>query len=264
MILTELAASTTQKLHEREKKLPLQKLQQICAQLPLTNGQQQFETDLRQPALSIIAEIKQASPSKGLIVNQLPYMQIAQAYERAKVSAISILTEEEHFKGNLEYLTAVAAHSQVPLLRKDFTIDRYMIYEAKAAGAAIILLITALLSDQQLADYLALAKKLQLAAIVEVHNRTELTRALATPAKIIGINNRDLTNFKVDLKTTIRLSSLIPQDRLVISESGIHSAADVADLKARARINGILVGEYLMRASDKPTVIKELRTASND
>ncbi|WP_281164409.1 indole-3-glycerol phosphate synthase TrpC [Liquorilactobacillus sicerae] len=264
MILDELAAATAQRLHERQKMVPLQKLQQICDQLSPTSGQQQFEADLRQPELSIIAEIKQASPSKGLIVKQLPYLQIAQAYEQAKVSAISILTEEDHFKGNLQYLTAVAAHSQVPLLRKDFTIDPYMIYEAKAAGAAIILLITVLLTDQQLAEYLALAEQLQLAAIVEVHNRTELTRALATPAKIIGINNRDLTNFKVDLKTTITLSSLIPKDRLVISESGIHSAADVARLKAQTQINGILVGEYLMRAPDKATVIKELRTASDD
>lgn len=264
MILDELKTTTVKKLEQRKTHVPLAKLKEQCAGLPAGDNKQHFITDLQQPTLSIIAEIKQASPSKGLIVSQLPYLQIAQAYEKAQVSAISVLTEEDHFKGRLQYLKEIAAQTKIPLLRKDFTIDPYMIYEAKVAGAAAVLLITAILTDQQLNDYLALAEQLNLAAIVEVHNQKELQRALKTPAKIIGINNRDLTNFKVDLQTTVKLSPQIPADRLVIAESGIHSTADVAFLQKNARINGVLIGEYLMRSANKTAVIKELKQAAND
>lgn len=264
MILAELKTATAKRLAQRKMHVPLSKLKEQCAALPVGNGKQRLLADLQQPALSIIAEIKQASPSKGLIVSQLPYLQIAQAYEKAQVSAISVLTEEDHFKGRLQYLKEIAAQTKVPLLRKDFTIDPYMIYEAKVAGAAAVLLITALLTDQQLTDYLALAEQLNLAAIVEVHNQKELQRALKAPAKIIGINNRDLTNFQVDLQTTVKLSPQIPADRLVIAESGIHSAADAAFLRNNARINGVLIGEYLMRSANKTAVIEELKQAAND
>jgi indole-3-glycerol phosphate synthase len=264
MILNDLKASTAKKLRQRKTRVSLAELKRQCASLPAGDGLQRLIADLQQPALSIIAEIKQASPSKGLIVSQLPYLQIAQAYEKAQVSAISVLTEEDHFKGRLQYLKEIAAQTKIPILRKDFTIDPYMIYEAKAAGASIILLITAILTDQQLNADLALAEQLNLAAIVEVHQQQELQRALKSSAKIIGINNRNLTNFKVDLQTTVKLSPQIPADRLVIAESGIHSAADVAFLQKNARINGVLIGEYLMRSANKTAVIKELKQTAND
>ncbi|MFT9213729.1 indole-3-glycerol phosphate synthase TrpC [Liquorilactobacillus ghanensis] len=264
MILTELVKSTQQKMQQRQVQMPLKQLQNICEQLPVATGKASFIHSLTASPLAVIAEIKQASPSKGVIVKQLPYRKIAAEYQAAGVAAISILTEEDHFKGKLAYLTDVAQQVSVPLLRKDFTIDPYLIYEAKAAGASIILLIAAILDDKQLQSYLDLAASLGLAAIVEVHNEAEVKRVLTTSAEIIGINNRNLTNFHVDLATTCRLSSLIPSNRLVIAESGIHQPADVAFLEKNARINGILVGEYLMRANNKVQTIKELKQIADD
>ncbi|MCI1633037.1 MAG: indole-3-glycerol phosphate synthase TrpC [Liquorilactobacillus nagelii] len=264
MILDELVISTKKRLYQRQKKIPLTKLQDICRQLPPNNKKNIFMARLQQPELAVIAEIKQASPSKGMIVERLPYLKIATEYQQAGVAAISILTEEDHFSGSLAYLEKSAQQVATPILRKDFTLDPYMIYEAKAAGAAVILLIVAILTQQQLEAYLSLADKLGLAAIVEIHNEAELRMALKTSATIIGINNRNLDNFNVDLTTTSRLSSLIPPDRLIISESGIQHPKDAAFLYQTARINGILIGEYLMRSDDKLQAIEELKQVVND
>ncbi|GMA68833.1 indole-3-glycerol phosphate synthase [Leuconostoc litchii] len=215
---------------------------------------------MNQSNISIIAEIKQASPSKGQIVSpeKFNYQQIADDYKNAGVDAISVLTEESYFKGSLGILTDVAARNDIPTLRKDFIIDPYMIYEAKVAGAQIILLIVAILTDDKLGEYLSLADKLGLSVIVEAHNDEEIKRAVSARARIIGVNNRNLKNFTVDFNNTIRLRKLVPADILFISESGIKNRTDVETLEQNG-VNGILVGETFMRATDKIAKINQLR-----
>ncbi|MDN2453960.1 indole-3-glycerol phosphate synthase TrpC [Lactobacillus sp. UCMA15818] len=259
MILDDLVATTAERLSLRKQKIKFEEIKKLSKQMNNHDLAHSFKQNLQDTELSIIAEIKQASPSKGTIVNEFPYLQIAKEYQAAGVSAISVLTEEKYFHGKLEYLKEIAKESKLPILRKDFVIDPYMIYEARLVGAAIILLIVAILSDEQLNDYLELTHDLGMVAIVEVHNYSELTRALAANAEIIGINNRDLTNFKVDLGTTCRLSVLVPAKQLVISESGIQNQQDVTYLQNNARINGILVGEYLMRARNKKDTILNMK-----
>lgn len=208
-----------------------------------------FAAVLKQPkSLGLIAEIKQASPSKGIIAPDFRPVEQARAYAAANVQAISVLTEEDFFLGSDDYLVAVHAAVPQPILRKDFTIDPYQIYEARLLGASAILLIVALLSDEQLREYAALAQSLGLAALIEVHTMDELMRALDCGARIIGINNRDLKSFHVDLNTTERLASVIPQDRIVISESGIVTPRDMARVY-RAGAHAVLVGETLMRSA---------------
>lgn len=259
MILDDLVAATSERLELCKKKVTFEELKLLSRQSKSKGLAESFKQNLRAVELSVIAEVKQASPSKGIIVNEFPYLEIAKEYQAAGVSAISVLTEEKYFHGKLEYLREIAQKSELPILRKDFVIDPYMIYEARAAGAALILLIVAILSDEQLNEYLELARDLGMEAIVEVHNHHELTRALNTDAAIIGINNRDLTNFKVSLETTCKLSALVPENRLVISESGIQSGKDITYLQDNARINGVLVGEYLMRAKNKKDTILKMK-----
>jgi len=218
----------------------------------------------RQPGLQVIGEVKQASPSKGQIVTDFPYLQIAQAYAAAGIDAISVLTEPDYFHGDLAYLQTIANNVDVPVLRKDFTLAPSMLYQAKLAGADMVLLIVAILTDAQLRELQVLADDLGLAAIVEVHNRAELTRGLVAGARLIGINNRDLTNFKVDLNRSISLRPLVPAGIPVIAESGIQTAADMARLRA-AKLDGVLIGETLMRAPDKAAKLAELKgSATND
>lgn len=257
MILDELVTSTRVHLQERMALKPLAVLQAEVAQLH-QNADFIFEAELRKPTISLIAEVKKASPSKGEIVGDFPYLAIAKAYVQAEVTAISVLTEADHFQGDLKYLQAISEATTTPTLRKDFTIDPYMLYEARAAGAQIILLIVAILTDPQLREYLALADELGLSAIVEVHDAQEVARAIDTGARIIGINNRNLKNFTVNLDNTVQLKKLIPTETLVISESGIKTRADVAQV-AEVGVNGVLIGETLMRANDKQAVANELR-----
>ncbi|WP_459524561.1 indole-3-glycerol phosphate synthase TrpC [Leuconostoc lactis] len=259
MILDELVRVTQINLQQRLQQKDITTLKDAVAGLPPLVGFP-FEQILRQQPMTMIAEIKQASPSKGQIVpaDQFDYCAIAKDYQTAAVDLISVLTEESYFKGSLAILQEVVQTVDVPVLRKDFIIAPEMIYEARSAGAAVILLIVAILTDEQLVTYLALADQLGLSAIVEVHDEIEVARAIRAHARIIGVNNRNLKNFTVDLGNTERLRHLIPNDILVISESGIQTRHDVERLE-NMHVNGILVGETFMRATDKINTIKTLR-----
>ncbi len=210
-----------------------------------------------QGQVQLIAEVKKASPSKGLIRPDFDPVAIAKTYEAAGASAISVLTDEKYFQGSLEYLKAIRAEVKLPLLRKDFVVDPYQIYEARAAGADAVLLIVAALSIDELSYFRALASELGMASLVEVHTREELDVALDIKAKIIGINNRNLQTFETALYTTFDLAAEIPSDCIIVSESGISTRKDVVHLAA-AGVSAILVGESLMREPDPAVKVKEL------
>lgn len=217
-----------------------------------------FEKALRDKPIAIISEVKRASPSKGLIAEDFDYIAIAKDYEDAGVSAISVLTEPYFFKGSNEILKEVSENVNVPILRKDFTIDAYMIYEAKLIGADAILLIVSILTDNQLKEYIKLADSLGLSAIVETHNEEEIKKALNANARIIGVNNRNLKDFTVDINNSINLRKYVPNDVIFISESGIKTSSQVKTL-IENDVNAVLIGETLMRSNDKQNLIKELK-----
>ncbi len=212
---------------------------------------------LQSDRVSLIAEIKRASPSKGELTRDFAPVMIAATYACNGAAAISILTDQDFFRGNLAYLTAARQAVAVPVLRKDFVIDPYQVYEGRAAGADAILLIVAALSDPQLADLYALTNELGMKALVEAHNEEEMARALRLGAQLIGINNRDLKTFNVDLGTTARLASMVDDDVVLVAESGIFSAADAREM-GRLGARAILVGEALMKAPDPVPLIREL------
>ncbi len=212
---------------------------------------------LQSDRVSLIAEVKRASPSKGELTRDFAPVMIAATYACNGAAAISILTDQDFFRGNLEYLTAARQAVAVPVLRKDFVIDPYQVYEGRAAGADAILLIVAALSDPQLADLYALTNELGMKALVEAHNEEEMARALRLGAQLIGINNRDLKTFNVDLGTTARLASMVDDDVVLVAESGIFSAADAREM-GRLGARAILVGEALMKAPDPVSLIREL------
>ena len=213
---------------------------------------------LKDPEISIIAEVKKASPSKGLIAEDFDYIQIAKEYEQAGASAISVLTEPYFFQGSNDFLRDISLNVSIPLLRKDFTIDEYMIYEAKLLGASAILLIVSILNYNQLKSYLDLAHDLGLSAIVETHDANEIKTAIDAGAEIIGVNNRNLADFTVDIENSIRLRRLVDEDILFISESGIKTSEDVRRLKEN-NVDAVLIGETLMRSDDKKSMILELK-----
>lgn len=217
-----------------------------------------FERALRGEGLSFICEIKKASPSKGVIATDFPYLAIARDYEAAGAAAISCLTEPFWFGGSDAYLQEIAQEVSIPVLRKDFTVDPYMIYEAKVLGAAAILLICSILSDAELAEYHALADALGLSVLVEAHDADEVRRAAAIGARIIGVNNRNLKTFDVDVENSIRLRPLAPESCVFVSESGIQTAEDIARLHQNGT-DAVLIGETLMRAPDKKTALDALR-----
>ena len=207
--------------------------------------------------MSYICEVKKASPSKGLIAPEFPYLEIAKEYEAAGASAISCLTEPFYFMGSDTYLREITETVDIPVLRKDFTVDKYMIYQAKAFGAAAVLLICAILNDQELLEYRELAETLGMDALVEAHDENEVARALKTGAKIVGVNNRDLKTFRVDMNNSIRLRNLAPDNVVFVSESGIKNAGDIAILE-RNRVGAVLIGETLMRSPDKKAALENL------
>ena len=258
MILDDLVTATKKRMAAEKRIHSLNELKQQSQKIPPKNPQLIVDK-LLEPKLTFIAEIKKASPSKGVIVQDFPYLEIAQEYQANKIDMISVLTEPDYFQGNLKYLQQITQEVDLPVLRKDFTIDPYMIYQAKIAQASLILLIVAILSDEQLKDYLKLAKKLGLAAIVEVHDETELKRALRTKSEIIGINNRNLKDFSVNFNNSLKLKKLIPADIPVIAESGIKTKADIKLLK-KAGINGVLIGETFMKAKNKAEIINDFKS----
>ena len=217
-----------------------------------------FEKALGAPGISFICEVKKASPSKGVIAAEFPYLSVAREYEEAGAAAISCLTEPDFFLGSDEYLREIAAAVKIPVLRKDFTVDPYMIYEAKVMGASAVLLICAILSDEELLEYGKIARALGLSALVEAHDEREVERALRVEHGIIGVNNRDLKTFTVDCRNSVRLRKMVPDDRLFVSESGIRTAEDIAVLRQNGT-DAVLIGETLMRSPDKAAALRELR-----
>lgn len=216
-----------------------------------------FRERLAAPGISFICEVKKASPSKGLIAENFPYLQIASEYEEAGAAAISVLTEPDYFMGNDEYLRQIASERNIPVLRKDFTVDEYQIYEAKILGASAVLLICAILDDNQLKTFLETAHRLGLSALVEAHDEEEVRRAVAAGVGIIGVNNRDLKTFNVDINNSIKLRELVPEGVVFVSESGIRNKDDVENLRKNGT-DAVLIGETLMRADDKKAMLEQL------
>ena len=217
-----------------------------------------FKKALTGDDIAIIAEVKKASPSKGLICEDFDYLNIAREYEDAGASAISVLTEPFFFMGSDDYMKEIAQTVSIPVLRKDFIVDEYMIWEAKALGASAILLIVAILDIVQLKRFLDLAHELGLSAIVECHDGDEIMRALTVGAEIIGVNNRDLTDFTVDIENSINLRRCVSGDVVFISESGIKTKEDITRLKEND-VDAVLIGETLMKSDDKKAMISELK-----
>jgi indole-3-glycerol phosphate synthase len=255
-ILEEIAGRTKERILERKKVLPLKTLIERACACGIADDFP-FEKALKANDVSFICEIKKASPSKGVIADDFPYLDIAKDYELAGAAAISVLTEPGYFKGDDRYLREIADTVSIPLLRKDFTIDQYMIYEAKMLGASAILLICSLLEPSTLAEYIGIAHGLGMSALVETHNEEELKMALGAGSRVIGVNNRDLKTFEVDTSTSIRLRKLTPDHVIFVSESGIRTAGDVEVLRQNG-VDAVLVGETLMRSPDKKTALAEL------
>lgn len=257
MILEEIAARTVQRVAEEKAAVPLSEMKKRAEALDANTGFP-FRKALSGDEISFICEVKRASPSKGLIAPDFPYLDIAKDYERAGASAISCLTEPFWFKGRDEYLAEISNAVTIPVLRKDFTVDEYMIYQAKTLGASAVLLICSILSKEQLSEYLGIAHSLGLSALVEAHDEDEVRTALSVGAGIIGVNNRDLRTFTVDINNSARLRKLVPPEILFVSESGIKTAADIEALRSNGT-NAVLIGETLMRSPDKKAALDELR-----
>ena len=226
----------------------------------LPQGTFAFENALKKPGLSFICECKKASPSKGVIAEEFPYLQIAKEYEAAGADCISVLTEPKWFLGSDRYLREIAAEVSIPIIRKDFTVDPYMIYEAKVMGASAVLLICSILTPEQLQQYLAICEELGLSALVEAHDEAEAAMALEAGARLIGVNNRNLKDFTVDTENSRRLRNEIPKGVLFVSESGIRDVCDIRAVKEMGA-DAVLIGETLMRAADKRRTLEELRNA---
>ena len=257
MILEEIAARTVQRVAEEKAAVPLSEMKKRAEALDANTGFP-FRKALSGDEISFISEVKRASPSKGLIAPDFPYLDIARDYESAGASAISCLTEPFWFKGRDEYLAEISNAVKIPVLRKDFTVDEYMIYQAKTLGASAVLLICSILSKEQLSEYLGIAHSLGLSALVEAHDEDEVRTALSVGAGIIGVNNRDLRTFTVDINNSARLRKLVPPEVLFVSESGIKTAADIEALRSNGT-NAVLIGETLMRSPDKKAALDELR-----
>lgn len=241
------------RLDERKRRVPEEEL----ATMPGIGARPSFVAAIGAPGVSLIAEVKRASPSKGAIRPDLDVGEVVRAYEAAGARAVSVLTEELHFQGSLDDLTVAAAHTGLPLLRKDFIVDPYQIHEARVRGASAVLLIAALLPDEGLRALAGLAFDLGLDVLLEVHDAGEMARALSVEGTVIGVNNRDLRTFSVSLETTARLAGLVPPGRLVVGESGIATHADVERLAALG-VDAVLVGESLVRPTDVAEAVHAL------
>ncbi len=256
-MLDEIVEKTKERLIESKKNKSLDEIKDEVQKLEITNDFP-FKKALSNDGISIIAEVKRASPSKGLIADDFDYLTIAKEYEEAGASAISVLTEPYFFKGSNDYLKEISQCVSIPILRKDFVIDEYMIWEAKALGASAILLIVSILSIVELKKFLDLAHDLGLSAIVETHDGDEIRTALNVGAEIVGVNNRDLTDFTVNIENSINLRRCVSGDVVFISESGIKTPEDVRKLKEND-VDAVLIGETLMKSEDKKSMISELK-----
>lgn len=260
MILDAIAQKTRDRIEEAKRQKPPKQVKAEALRMD-SNREFLFQKALRQNGISFICEVKKASPSKGVIAETFPYLDIARDYEKAGAAAISCLTEPYYFQGSDRYLTEIAKEVSIPVLRKDFTVDEYMIYEAKVLGAQAVLLICAILEKERLRSYLELAESLGLSALVEAHDAREVETALWADAKIIGVNNRNLKTFEVDIENSIRLRRLVPPEIVFVSESGMRTAEDIAALRENGT-DAVLIGETLMRSPDKKAALDELRGGS--
>ncbi|MBQ7827377.1 MAG: indole-3-glycerol phosphate synthase TrpC, partial [Clostridia bacterium] len=243
-VLDQLAEHARERMAAAKKKIPLDEIKRQAYTLPKSGFA--FEKALQKDGISFICECKKASPSKGLIASDFPYLQIAREYEAAGADCISVLTEPKWFLGSDQYLKEIADAVSIPCLRKDFTVDEYMIYEAKVLGASAVLLICSILSESQIKAYIGICDQLGLSALVEAHDETEVQTALRAGARIIGVNNRNLKDFSVDTDNSRRLRRLIPNNVLFVSESGVRNGEDVAKLR-EIGTDAVLIGETLMR-----------------
>jgi len=255
MFLDKIIAEKRDELEQRQKNTPLSELEAAIREKP---SPLDFGAALSGDSLRLIAEVKRASPSRGVLCSDLDPVKLASTYARCGAAAISVLTESRYFQGSLEDLEAIRHElPNIPLLRKDFILEPYQILESRACGADAVLLIVSILDDSGFKELLSLSQDLGIQCLIEVHNENELKRALATDARIIGINNRDLDTMAVDMNVTRRLRPLIPSDRLVVSESGIKERGDVQKLR-KWGVNAVLIGEALVTASDIAAKIKDL------
>jgi len=259
-IIGQIVATVRQELAQRKKQMPLRELERLVNNY---GAPRDFQGAIRGKGIKVIAEIKRASPSKRWLCPDLDVATLARSYARGGAAAISVLTEPSWFKGSLTDLTVARQATHLPLLCKDFVLDPYQVYEARACGADAVLLIVALLSLSELSLLMETAHDLGMAALVEVHSEPEVEKALEARGNPIGINNRHLADFSVDLGTTLRLRPLIPPDVTVVSESGIKSYADVIALK-NAGVNAVLVGEALVTSPDPEAKLRELRGECRD
>lgn len=255
-ILFEIAENTRQRYKEIIKNKPADLVKKEA--LSMKKGDFSFEKALKGKSLSFICEVKKASPSKGIIAEEFPYLEIAKDYEKAGASAISCLTEPKWFMGSDKILADIVKKVNIPVLRKDFTVSEYQIYEAKVLGASAVLLICALLDTKTLKEYIKICDTLGLSALVEAHDEEEVKSALSAGARIIGVNNRNLKDFSVDVKNSTRYRNLIPDDVLFVSESGIKTYSDIKVLIDNGT-NAVLIGETLMRSNDKKAALDKLR-----
>ena len=257
-ILDELAEFAHRRVNSAKEKISLDEIKSKSEALPKDNFE--FEKSLKKSDIAFICECKKASPSKGLIAPDFPYLEIAKDYESAGADCISVLTEPSRFLGNDDYLKQIAQTVSIPCLRKDFTVDEYMIYEAKILGAKSVLLICSILDKTQIKDYIKICDTLGISALVEAHDENEVKIAINAGARIIGINNRNLKDFTVDTENSKRMRELVPHNIIFVSESGVKSADDVKLLR-EIGADAVLIGETLMRAENKKEKLSELRGA---
>lgn len=255
-ILDKLAEHAFERVKAAKKSVALDEIKSCAFALP--KGDFEFEKTLRKPDISFICECKKASPSKGIIAEDFPYLEIAKEYEKAGADCISVLTEPKWFLGSDNYLKEIAAAVSVPCLRKDFTVSDYQIYEAKFLGAKAVLLICSILSAEQIREYIGICDRLGISALVEAHDESEVKLAVNSGARIIGVNNRNLKDFSVDTDNSKRMRELVPKNIIFVSESGVQTAEDVQKLR-EIGADAVLIGETLMRAENKKAKLSELR-----
>lgn len=255
-ILDEISDKAKERVRKLKLIRPLEDIKKEAAKLDSNTGFP-YEKALRGDDITFICEVKKASPSKGIIAEDFPYTEIAKEYEQAGAAAISVLTEPDYFKGNDKYLMDIRQQVSIPLLRKDFTVDEYQIYEAKIIGADAVLLIVSILSENQLKSYIKIAHTLGLSALVETHDEHEIVRAIEAGARIIGVNNRNLKDFTVDIKNSVRLRKYVPENIIFISESGIKTPEDIQVLKNN-KTDAVLIGETFMKSPDKKQMLNNL------
>ncbi len=260
-ILDKIVEKTKVRVKKLKENINIEEYKNSALSLP--KGDFEFEKALSSNEISFICEIKKASPSKGIIAENFPYIEIAKEYEKAGANAISVLTEPDFFLGSVKYLEEISKIVKIPLLRKDFIIDEIQIYEAKLIGASAVLLICSILDEKTLSDYIKIADSLGLSCLVEAHNEEEIQKAINAKARIIGVNNRDLKTFNVDIKNSINLRKFVPNNILFVSESGIKTNEQIKELQAN-NVNAVLIGETFMKSENKIKELQILKGINNE